>query len=217
MQDLRAKPGRGDQICAGCRAWQSHCEALRRQHADMAASLARDMRANLAALTQQLSEARSEAISLADELADSRHVCVDMQRMLSRCQAELPQPVIPLHEYLDLSPDTLLSIEQAQSVSPLSSGSSAYAAPDLPHGPGLVAGASLPANLTCTEEDTAGIHAARDLYSIAYSVEGSEDICLPTRQCEGAADIDGMLQNLEAMLKHPSRRAARLSNLTAEN
>ena len=204
MQDLRAKPGRSDQICAGCRAWQSHCETLRRQHADAAASSARAMRADLAVITQQLSEARSEASSLADELADSRHVCADMQHMLSRCRAELPQPVIPLHEYLDLSPDTLLSIEQEQAISALSSGSSGHAAPD------LAAGALLPADLTCAEQDVASMHAAQDLYSAASSMAGSEESCMPTGQCEGAADIDGMLQSLEAMPKHPSSHAARI-------
>ena len=208
MEDLRAQPGRLDQVCAGCRAWQGHCKALRRQHADAAASSACAMRADLAVLTQKLSEARSEAASLADELAESRHVCADMQRMLSRCQAGLPQPVIPLHEYLDLSPDTLVRIEQAQSMSPLSSGSSAHAAPGLAHGIDLAAGALLPADITCAEQDTIGMHAARKLYSIAASVAGSEESCLPTRQCEGAADIDGMLQSLEIMLKPPSRCAA---------
>ena len=210
MQDLRAKSGRDDQICAGCRAWQSHCETLRRQHADVTASSARNMRADLAVLTQQLSEVRSEAASLADELADSRHVCADMQRMLSRCCTELPQPVIPLHEYLDLSPDALLSIEQAQAMSPLSSGSSTHVASGLLHGTGPAAGALLPADLLCAEQDMAGMHAARDLFSTGASVEGSENSCSPTRRSEGAADIDGMLQNLEAMLKHPSRCAAGL-------
>ena len=203
MQDLRAQSGHLDQVCTGCRAWQGHCEALRRQHADVTASSARAMRADLAMLMQQLSEARSEAASLADELADSRHVCADMQGMISRCQAGLPQPIIPLHEYLDLSPVTLHSIEQAQAISPLSSASFTHATPDL-------AACLLPADLTCAEQDTAGMHAAQDLYSAAASVTGSEGGCLPTGRCEGAADVDGMLQSLEAMLKHPSRRAAGL-------
>ena len=211
MQDLRAQSGHLDQVCSGCRAWQGHCEALRRQHADVTASSARAMRADLAMLTQQLSEARSEAASLADELADSRHVCADMQGMLSRCQAGLPQPIIPLHEYLDLSPDTLVRIEQAQAMSPLSSGSSAHAAPDLAHRIDFAAGALLPADCSCAEQDTASMHAARELYSIAASVASSEESCLPTGRCEGAADIDGMLQSLEATLKHPSRHAAHAS------
>ena len=210
-QDLCAQTGHVDQVCPGCMAWQSHCEALRRQHADAAASSARGMRAELAVLTQQLSEARREAASLADELADSRQVCTDMQNMLSRYRAGLAQPVIPLHDYLDPSPDILFSTEHAQAMSQLSLGATAHTGPGLAHQTGLAAGALPPADCACAEQDVTGMHAAWSLYSKATSVAGSEEGCLPTMPCTGAADIDGMLHSLEAMLKHPSCCAEGLS------
>lgn len=212
--------------CTGCSIWQRRYAALQEQHSvDAAAALMVPfMRAKIGELTQHFSEARREAASLAANLDQNRQACADLRCQLSARRAhtsaaQQPYGVIPLSDYLDLSSDILLCTEQIQAMSLASSGSSSASDPLPAHQNRLTISSQTEAeNSQKTEhmdtraEPGFGSDCTAEGHIKASSIAGSEASCGSGRECRGAADVDSMLQALEAVLQAPASQGASLKS-----
>ena len=196
------------QNCTGCRQWQRHCAKVQDQLEAHAAESARAMRAEVAALTQQLSEAQHEAANPAANLAHSQRTCMGMQCQLISLQTGPPleqqHAIIPLGEYLNMTEGSLLCPEHIQAIDLDFSEAESGDSQDLPlaqqlrmaEGSGAASAGVTPAKPVFRQD-------AR-LHSAAPSVTDSDGSCLPARGCHGPADVDSMLQALEDVLQHAS-------------
>ena len=158
-------------------------------------------------LTQQLVEAQHEAAGLAADLAQSQRTCMHLQQQLILLQAkqsfEQQHAIIPLGEYLNYSGESLPGLEQSQAASLGSSDATSMASRDLR--PVQQLGTAEHSSKIPAEDRSAEPVYRPDvkLHSAADSLATSEGSGSCGLMCHGPADVDSMLQALEAVLQSP--------------